>query len=529
MKGDTVITLFEKITSNENINLAILTLKKNKGSKTPGIDGLTYDKFIDKYPDTIEYIKQQILEFKPQPVLRKEIPKLDGSMRPLGIPTIKDRIIQMCFKQILEPICEKQFYNNSYGFRPERSAENAIAKTYFHINRAKQQFAISVDIKSFFDTVDHSVLLKKCWAIGIQDKRVIKCISLMLKAGVMDNNKILPTRKGTPQGGIISPLLANIYLNSLDWFVSKQWETAKTKYPYAESVGHGQGNKIQSLRKYSKRLEQYIVRYADDFVIFCPDRQTADKVYKITRNYIEKELKLNVNEQKSRIVNLHKKSMKFLGFRIKAKSKEGRYVVTSNVAEKSLDKVKQKLVTKAKQIIKNPNPREAIVYNSMILGTINYYRMATEVNRNLNRLCFQLWHQLKKKCRLRKERSKASKLKFPSLKDTSLTNMWISDVNIYPLYATHKKPMHKTGKETNQLKKNEQILFDKITDEWTALRYQVYKRDKGRCSFTKKFVELDEFQVHHIVPLKDGGLNELKNLTTICEEAHRKYTKELHT
>lgn len=150
-------------------------------------------------------------------------------MRPLGIPTIKDRLIQQCVLQVLEPICEAKFHNRSNGFRPNRSAEHAIAQAMTMIQQRNLFYVIDIDIKGFFDNVSHSKLLKQMWTLGIRDKKLISIISTMLKAEVAE---IGFPKKGTPQGGIISPLLSNIVLNELDWWIASQWEEIPTRHEY---------------------------------------------------------------------------------------------------------------------------------------------------------------------------------------------------------------------------------------------------------------------------------------------------------
>ena len=226
--------LYESIVDEKNIQLAYRNIKKNDGSETIGVNGHTIADIAkwdtDKY---VSYVRNRLQMYVPHKVRRVEIPKDDGSgrIRPIGIPTIEDRLIQQCIKQILEPICEAKFHNHSYGFRPNRSCENALARYVYLINHSELHYVIDIDIKSFFDNVNHGKLLKQMWSMGIQDKRLISIISKMLKAEIKGIG--IPD-KGTPQGGILSPLLSNIVLNELDWWVASQWETFETNHNYTQ-------------------------------------------------------------------------------------------------------------------------------------------------------------------------------------------------------------------------------------------------------------------------------------------------------
>ena len=215
-QGERFTDLMSIILKRENILLAYRNIKSNKGSNTPGTDKETIKNIAALSPeDVVNRVRNIIMgqnrSYRPKPVRRKDIPKPHDptKTRPLGIPCIWDRLIQQCIKQVMEPICEAKFSDNSYGFRPNRSAENAIAKVYQRLQRQNLHHVIEFDIKGFFDNVNHAKLIRQIWAIGIRDKHLIYVIRQILKAPIlMPDGKTLYPTKGTPQGGIISPLLA---------------------------------------------------------------------------------------------------------------------------------------------------------------------------------------------------------------------------------------------------------------------------------------------------------------------------------
>lgn len=229
--GDNFNNLMNIVQSENNILLAYRNIKRNSGSVTPGVDDITI-KDIENLEQTIfvEMVRKRFSNYSPRKVRRVEIPKPNGKTRPLGIPSIWDRIAQQCILQVIEPICEAKFNKHSYGFRPNRSTEHAIADMLFRINQQKLHYVVDVDLQGFFDEINHKKLMNQVWTLGIHDKQLLVIIRKMLSAPiVLKNGSIMHPIKGTPQGGILSPLLANISLNEFDWWISNQWETFETR------------------------------------------------------------------------------------------------------------------------------------------------------------------------------------------------------------------------------------------------------------------------------------------------------------
>lgn len=221
----------------------------------------------------------------------------------------------------MEPICEAKFHERNNGFRPCRSAEHAIAQVYKFVQRSGLHFVVDIDIKGFFDNVQHGKLLKQLWQMGIRDKTLLSILSAMLKAEVAEIG--FPER-GTPQGGIISPLLANVVLNELDWWIASQWENMPTRHPYAVTIAsNGTASRGKTYRALqSTRLKEcWIVRYADDFKIFCRKRSDAVKLFAATQQWLKARLGLDISPEKSGIVNLKRHYTEFLGIKIRVHQK----------------------------------------------------------------------------------------------------------------------------------------------------------------------------------------------------------------
>lgn len=329
--------LLEEILNPENLNKAYKRVYQNKGAS--GVDGVTVEEISDYIRDNKERIINQIRKrrYKPQPVRRVQIPKENGKKRNLGIPTVMDRIIQQAMVQVLSPIFEKQFSDNSFGFRPRRSCEQAIIRALEYLNDG-YDWIVDIDLEKFFDTVNQDRLITIVRRT-IKDGEVVSLIRKYLSAGVMENGVVKPTPKGTPQGGNLSPLLSNIMLNELD----KELESRGLNF----------------------------VRYADDCIILVKSEKAANRVLNSVTKYIEKKLGLKVNAEKSKVTR--PTQTKYLGFSFWA-TKGGKWKPKPHI--KSYQKLKRKIkqLTKRRWNISLDNRIRQINY--LVRGWVNYFRIA---------------------------------------------------------------------------------------------------------------------------------------------------------
>lgn len=540
--------LISIIITEENIRLAYRNLKKNAGSRTPGTDGKTIANLAEMSESELIHVVQKKFEwYQPQSVRRKEIPKGNGKTRPLGIPTIMDRLIQQCILQVMEPICEAKFCDTSNGFRPNRGVENALAQAEKHMQTSNLHIVIDIDIKGFFDNVNHGKLLRQIWAMGIHDKKLLCIISAMLKAEVAG---IGFPEKGTPQGGIISPLLSNIVLNELDWWITSQWVGMPTRHEYSGRI-HENGTKDQSkkyreLRK-TKLKECYIVRYADDFKIFCKKHIDAVKLFEATKAWLKERLGLDISPEKSKIVNLKHDYSDFLGFRIKVhKGKDNKYVVISHIAPKALDRIKDTAKEKIKAIQHSSGEigeyKVINDYNSFVMGVHNYYRMATAASPDIQQLAFEIKIAIKNRLQERVQRRKNQNIPTYAKRYAKSKEIRFIGKNILlPIgYIQHHPPIHKkksvnkyTADGRAEIHKNLESVDMTIlhilmrnpnmsaSAEYNDNRISLYVAQQGKCAVTKERLSLEDIHCHHKLPKSLGGGDDYANLIILHERIHR--------
>lgn len=554
--------LMSLILNRENILLAYRNIKTNAGSKTAGTDKLTIKDIGKLTPDEVVAKVRFILTeskhgYRPKTVRRKNIPKTYDTTktRPLGIPCIWDRLIQQCIKQILEPICEAKFSKNSYGFRPARSVENAISHAYRLLQLSHLHYVIEFDIKGFFDNVNHSKLIRQIWAMGIRDKKLIFILRKVLTTSVkMPDGEIITPTKGTPQGGIISPLLANIALNELDQWIASQWENNPVTKNYKTQINSkglpNNGHGYRAMRK-TKLKEMYLVRYADDFRIFCRTKTQAEKIKIAVTKWIEERLKLEISQKKTRVVNVKRQYSNFLGFKIKVHSKRKNQVVKSRVSDKNLKQAYSKLKRQAKRIARPKPPNDEFseirLFNLMVVGMQNYYKIATHINTDCRilerKISTVLKNRLSKQgdCRLKRSGRNLTDFEQKMYGDSKMLR-YIAGTGepIYPVgYVQTKNPMaikHQTCYYTAEGRKelhtnlslNINLLIQlmkktqKNSNEFADNRLSLFSAQDGKCAVTQeKFVSTDEIHCHHIIPKSRGGTDEYKNLILVSNSVHK--------
>lgn len=349
--------LLEAILYKDNFNRAYKRVKANKGAA--GIDGMTVEEALPYLKEHQQELTNRIYrgKYTPSPVRRVEIPKTDGGVRKLGIPTVIDRTIQQAIAQQLMPIYEPLFIETSYGYRPNKSAKDAILKVKEYAEQG-YTFAVTLDLSKYFDTLNHEKLINLLRK-EVKDERVIQLIKRYLKSGVMENGVVTETEEGSPQGGNLSPLLANVYLNEFDQ------EFIKRGVP--------------------------CIRYADDIVLLAKSKRASERLLESSTKYLKETLKLTVNREKSRTVSVFAiRNFKFLGFAL-GRNGSGIYV---RVHPKSWKKFKSKLKDlssrKSVQSIK-PSLVSIKVY---VRGWLNYYGVASMKN-NIEEMNGWLYHRIR--------------------------------------------------------------------------------------------------------------------------------------
>lgn len=413
-------SLIDKIWAKPNLEEAFKEVKRNRGAA--GIDQMTLKAFESKLEHHLEVLEQALKSktYRPKPVRRVYIPKADGTQRPLGIPTVGDRVVQAAAKRILEPIFEAKFMDCSYGFRPGRSAHMALEKIRQDLESGFR-YVIDADLKSYFDTIPHEKLIGMVKETVV-DGSVLELLKKFLKAGVLEDGSFQINEHGTPQGGVISPLLANIYLHPLDERMSER--------------GHR------------------LTRYADDFVICCKTQKGAERVLKSVVRLLEREMGLTVHPEKTKIVNSKRESFVFLGHEFKPGKR-----MTPSAKAMTEFKERVKTITRRNQTVDVKRLVKKVL-NPYLRGWGRYFGtgdvrnrfrdLDAWIRRRLRSVQLRSWRKVRKLHREMRRRGWDSK-ELPGLRMTAwrsshstyaqyvMPNTWFEEIGLSSLLAIYKE------------------------------------------------------------------------------------------
>ena len=561
--------LVDLMLETETIMTAIHNIKSNKGSYTAGVDNKEINYYLQMEPNTlIKLIRRTIKDYNPKPVRRTYIPKKNSNKkRPLGIPTMLDRIIQEIARMVLEPIVEAKFFKHSYGFRPYRSTKHAIARIVDLINRGGYKYALEGDIEGFFDNINHNKLLSIMWRMGIRDKRFLMIIKKMLRAGVMEKGKFTVNDTGSPQGGIISPILANIYLNNFDWMIAREFEEHPARY----RVNNPRKNGTARVKR--KHSACYLVRYADDWIIICETKEKAVQLYNKADKYLKHVLKLKLSKEKTLITDMSVKPAKFLGFYIKAEKARAKDKIVGKpyIDIKTLREKHRSILKDIRKLEHDFVEDEYLAYqieriNAKIVGIANYYNIGI-CNDIYNKLSWQLvdrmykvfkrlksdkWREYYKpanECNNRIDRHKGHKRKtfMITVNDVNIGLTLFSftkseramnfNQDLTPYTPRGRQIRIRTSKKRPLLARKSLYNEDDLqfiaynankgnvryyNFEYILNREYAFNREKGKCKCCAKELTTGNLHCHHKDPsLPIDKVNKVSNLVCLCVECHK--------
>jgi RNA-directed DNA polymerase len=518
--------LYDLLTYEPLMEWAFDKLMTNVGSRTAGIDGMDKRTAQENRETIIAELKATLKTgtYRHQPVRRVYIPKANGKRRPLGIPTLIDRLVQLMVKAILEPIFESDFRPESHGFRPGRSCHTAMAHLHQMTapRQKKMHWVIEGDITGCFDHIQHKILMRVLRR-RIKDNKLLGVIWQMLRAGVMEAALFSKTSEGTPQGGIISPLLANVYLHEIDQWFEKNY----TGLNYNE----------KNRRRKRKEGNAFYTRYADDFVVaWNGTKEGAEKLKAELSTFLRDHLGLELSAEKTHITHVTE-GYDFLGFTVKRYSNRtrGRSDLIIRPSEKSVMKLKAKIKSMTKRGTTLDAVRDKIeAMNYLLRGWANYYRhqAASRTFDYVGSYAFrrmEIW--LRKKTR---QRIRAIYRRYYR-RDSGYLTWMAGDKALYnPGVATRIERLRYAHRPNPYLDPTKEVYLTYHLDaypgkrewqgaqfygeEWTEIREEALRRDERKCRVCGR---RGRVEVHHIRPWKPGMPHELPNLITLCAACHR--------
>jgi group II intron reverse transcriptase/maturase len=554
--------LMKFVLDERNILLAISTLKTSSYGYFRGIDkknildlnSMTLMQIVDNVKSILltnrgYYPKPAIIKLRKKPF---DISK----NRPIANCCLWDRLIQQCIKQILEPICEARFSENSYGFRQDRKVVHALCRIYNHMQLAHLSTAVNLHIINPFDNINHSKFIKQLWSFGIHDKTLIYIIKRILSTRVITEDSVsgLSLNKGITQCGLLAPLFLNIVLNELDQWIDNQWEQHPVVYKYSRKYAKSgaliKSNAYAAMRKTSLK-EMHIVRYGDDIVLFFKDKHIANKTLHAIKLWLQERLQMSICDKKSKIINLRTAYISFLGFRVKLHKKKQKYTVKSKITIKQHNFLLNLLIHRAKNIAmdntKKSEYEKVKLYNRVVSTIHNYYQFATDICVDCAIMQRRVMTILMNRLGINKS-CQSGRLSYSGRKLNSIEQYHYGRSSMMRYLVNTKEPIYPVGYIRHRDVYGKKRSFNRFSiestqdhDQFILLSYKLLYTDlyatsieflnnkiymfihqNGLCAISGiKFSSVNEIHCHHIIPKSLFGNDHYTNLLIVSKDVHK--------
>jgi len=531
----------------DNVALAVRQLSKSSGKMASGPDGSNYETLEGfSVMELSEIVKDRLLNKKMDYVRRAYIPKSNGKMRPLGICSIWDKLVEKCMQLVLEPYCETKFVPTSFGFREQASTHNALARVKNYCQ--SMPYALSVDLQDYFGTIDPHVTYKELWHIGIRDQIILNYIFRFIKKGYYEDSCKVEDPLGSPQGSILGPLISNVYLHRFDVWLRDQGDCWHDK---ALAKFHGQ-SKRKNLKNTNLKIGIH-VRYADDILVLCTNYPDALRFKHSITNYLTRNMKLIINEDKTKIYDLTCEKMKYLGYEFyvfkrhtKNAKQNGKFMVANTLPRSKEDEIVRRCGELLRDIQADTNYQTIHAWNSYVVGEHNYYKGMTHFNLGFRKIGWRIrklfYHTMKRRTTFTTEQVYKNNFLSGQYKswgkdgyycfgncpiieiqwanwDSKLifaTKGLVSRENPYDYGEKKQRPGVSMGDIHYLVDSSRYIRNSKLA----MFRISKYSSVKGTSYLSGEYVPVKEYHCHHIIPRHKGGTADFHNLCVLSETEH---------
>jgi len=532
-----------------NVAFAVRQLSKSNGRMALGPDGTNYET-LENYSimELAEIVKDRLLRKQMDYVRRTHIPKGNtGKIRPLGICSIWDKLVEKCIQLVVEPHCETKFVESSFGFREQVSTHNALAKVK---NQCQTMpYVLSIDLRDYFGTIDPDITYRELWHIGVRDQTILNYIYRFIKKGYYEDSCKIEDPLGSPQGSILGPLISNVYLHRFDVWLRDQGDCWHDK-----SVAKFYSSKGKRRNLEFTNLKVGIhVRYADDILVLCKDYEDAVRFRYSVTNYLTRNMKLEINEEKTKIYDLTREKMKYLGYDFyvfkrptKNVQRKSIHMVANTLPKAKEDEIVSKCGDLLREFKKNPCFETIHDWNVYVVGLHNYYKGMTHFCQGFREIGWRIYllfyHAMNKRAKFTTEQSYKNSFmggrysswgkkgyycfnNYPAIEiqwanwDSGLICHKKSIIRKHPYQYDDKK--HKPGVSMEAINYLVNTSKHIRNSRLAMFRISKYSSVKGASYLSGEFVPVDEYHCHHIKPVARGGTHDFENLCVLSKTEHR--------